>query len=172
MTRLTASTLKAFALVAFVALALAAFVSFGTFTAQDTPTRVVLIDSARLFDAHPQGAQVAALIREREEELAELRTELEAIVARVQGGQEASLEDRQRYEVLARTLEESNRRWAQEINTAAEPISAEIDGAISAVAQENGYNIVLDGVVASTSGLIVYADTALDVTESVIARLR
>ncbi|MDQ3460065.1 MAG: OmpH family outer membrane protein [Deinococcota bacterium] len=170
MTRLTAPKLKAFGFTAF-ALIVAAF-AFGTFTAQDTPTRVVFIDSARLFDAHPQGGEVAALIREREEDLAELRTELEAIVARVQGGQEASLEDRQRYEVLARTIEESNRRWAEEISAAAEPISAAIDGAISTVAQENGYNIVLDGVVASTSGLIVYADSGLDVTESVIERIR
>lgn len=166
MTRLIALGLAVFALV------IASFALPNLSTAQDSATRVVFIDSARLFDAHPQGGEVAALIREREEELGELRTELEAIVARVQGGQEASLDDRNRYELLARTLEESNRRWAEEINAAAEPISAAIDGAITAVAQENGYNIVLDGVVASTSGLIVYADAELDITERVIERIR
>lgn len=166
MKRPLALGLTALALVAF------AFTLTAPLTAQDTPTRIVFIDSARLFEAHPQGASVAELIRQREADLAELRSELEAIVARVQGGQEASLEDRQRYDLLARTIEESNRRWAQEINTAAEPISASIDGAISTVARENGYNIVLDGVVASTSGLIVYADDDLDITERVIERIR
>ena len=59
----------------------------------------------------------------------------------------------------------------EEVAAAAEPAVLAVDQALKAVAAEQGYTVVFDYEVAEQSGMVVYAQDGLDITQLVIDRL-
>ena len=137
--------------------------------------RLAYVTPSRLFEAHPAGQEAAALMAQRDSELQPLVEELQALQAKAESEAGLSADERARANLLVRTVQETQGRYAEDIQAAAAPAEAAINAAIQAVAQAGGYSLVLDGELAGAGGssLIIYADPAVipDITEDVIAQL-
>lgn len=151
--------------------------------AQGTPARgapVVYVRGQTILQAAPGAAEAA---RTFERELADMRTELQRQAAVV----DSMLQDYQRQEVLL-SPQAKEQKQAQIMNLRNQlqqrqgemdnqaqqrqqellgPILERVGGVIEAIRSENGYSIVLD---ASKEGLVA-ADTTLDITDAILARL-
>lgn len=161
---------KHLSLIAFVLLVS----SLGASLAQDL--KIAYVTPSRLFEAHPAGQQAAELMKQRDEELGPLIDELNTLQGKAQTEAGLTADERARANLLLRTVQETQSRYADEIRSAAAPAESAINAAIQAVARANGYGLVLDGELAGAGGssLIIYADPDLipDITDLVISELQ
>lgn len=138
--------------------------------------KIAYVTPSRLFQAHPSGQEAAALMKQRDEELAPLIDELNTLQSKAQTETGLTADERARATLLLRTIQETQTRYAEEIRQAAAPAESAINAAIQKVAQANGYALILDGELAGAGGssLIIYADPTLipDITDLVIAELQ
>ncbi len=144
--------------------------------AQEGLLKLAYITPSRLFEAHPAGQEAAGLMAQRDEELQPLVEELQALQARAESEAGLTPDERARANLLLRTVQETQARYAEDIRNAAAPAEEAINTAIQAVAQAGGYTLILDGELAGAGGssLIIYADPTVipDITEEVIAQLQ
>jgi len=172
------------ALIRWFALALVALtLSAQNAQAQGTPspgTPVVYVRGQLILQTAPGAAEAA---RTFERELADMRTQLQEEAAVV----DSMLQDYQRQEVLLSpqakdqkqqeilNLRNQLQQRQGEMDGQAQqrqqellgPILEQVGNVIEAVRSENNYSIVLD---ASKEGLVA-ADTALDITDTILSRL-
>jgi Skp family chaperone for outer membrane proteins len=143
-------------------------------TAQAPETRIVFVNSHAAIAAHPAGEEATALETQAREELSGIQSSIQEIANRARAGQQLSAEEQERYQTLLATLQSVQQRYDAEIRTVAEPAVAAVDQAIRAIADENGYSIVLDAAVAGPRGtnLVVYAREGLDITDQVVERIQ
>ncbi|MEX2535430.1 MAG: OmpH family outer membrane protein [Trueperaceae bacterium] len=143
-------------------------------TAQAPDTRIVFVNSQAAIAAHPAGDEAIALEAQAREELSGIQSSIQELAERARAGEQLTAEDQERYQTLLATLQTVQQRYEAEIATAAEPAVTDVDQTIRALAQENGYSIVLDAVEAGPRGtnLVVYAQEGLDITELVIERIQ
>lgn len=141
--------------------------------AQEEGTRIVFVNSQEVISAHPAGEEAARIEEQARQETDEIRSSIEELAQRAQAGQELTPEEQERYQTLVTTLQTVQQRYQTEFNAAAQPAVEAVNAAIAAVAEENGYSMVLDSVAAGPQGtnLVVYAQPGLDITEMVIERV-
>lgn len=163
MRRLTLIGIAAAALLAFAA---------STLTAQERPSRVVYINSQAAIAAHPAGAQIEALTNQARTEIEGLVSSISALEQKAASGQQLTPEEAERYATLQTTIQAVDARYKEEIAAAAEPARLAVDQAIKELAAELNYTMVLDSLAAYETGLVVYADPALDITDLVIERVQ
>ena len=148
---------------------------------QAAPTRIGYLNTQRLLQEAPGTAEVQQRIRT---ELAPFDQQLRALedslrTLQQQFSQEAlglseqaRQQRQQQYQQQAQTLQqranEVQQNAAQKQNELLGPVMQRIEQAISAVRQEGGFAILLD----AATDAIVSADTTLDVTQQVLARLQ
>lgn len=157
------------ALIAAAALMLLASTTIG---AQDQPTRLVFVDAQSLIAAHPGGQAANELRAQANAEITELRNQLDALQARARAGEALSNDEQERFNILLTTLDAVQARYQADIAAAAQPAINAVNDAIRAVAQEREYSVVMDISAAAENGLVVYAADGLDITDTVLARLR
>lgn len=135
---------------------------------------IAFIQSSQVLAAHPAGQQAAQLSEQARTELQQITQNVQPLIDKRNAGQQLTAEEQNTLELSQRTLQETQQRYQQEIDAAAQPAEQAIDGIIQQVAAENGYSLVLNREIASTSGLIVYADPAAvpDITEQVVAAIQ
>ncbi|SRR5690554_684803 len=163
MRRLTLLGITAVAIVAFFA---------SNLTAQDQPSRVVYLNSQAAIHAHPSGSQLESLNAQAREEIGGLVQSISALEQKAASGQQLTPEEAERYATLQTTIQAVDARYKEEIAAAAEPARLAVDQAIKELAAELNYTMVLDSLAAYETGLVVYADPALDITDLVIERVQ
>lgn len=165
-----------------IALAVLVVISAGDLSAQAPPSgaQFVYLNSAMIIQAAPGAAEAQ---RTFERELNEMRTELQnegaaldSLVADYQR-QEVMLspqakEERQqeivrRQQAIQARQQELEGQAQQRQQELLRPILENISAVIEQVRSENGYQMVFD----LSSESVVAADTALDITQTVIGRL-
>lgn len=150
------------------------FLVAGFALAQDT-IRIAFVNPNALLAAHPAGKAAAELVKQRDAELAGLYAEVQGLQQKSETAEGISTEERARATLLIRTIDEVRNRYTEDIKAASAPAVEAINAAVAAVAKANGYQLVLDGDLAGTTGigLVVYADPdyAIDITEQVIAQM-
>lgn len=104
-------------------------------------------------------------------ELAPLEEKLKPLDQKVRSGQ-ATAKERQDYEALMKTYQDTLKRWQERQNPVLKPILEEVDQAIAKVAKAQGFAVVMSRQVAAQSGLVVYADEETDLTQAVIRELK
>lgn len=161
MKRLTLTLLPAL----FVALVLGARLD-----AQQPQTRVGLVDADHLLWLHPAGQAAAQLEELAIAEIGDLERQLRALQSKAAASGLTPEED-ELFGVLATSYQSLGARWQAEIEAAAGPAKEAVDTAIRAVAEENGITMVLDIGAAQATGLVVYVQEGLDITEAVVARM-
>jgi outer membrane protein len=155
---------------------LVSFVYSGTrVQAQEKPLKIALINKLALLQAHPDGQAAAGLAQQRDTELQPLLAELQTLQTKSQTPEGLTAEERSRATLLVSTVEQTRERYATDIAAAAAPAEEAINAALTAVAQAQGYTLVIDGDLAGLNGLglFVYVDTAglPDITQQVIDQM-
>ena len=164
MKRLTLLTLFAAVLVG------GSFLYNNTLNAQARPTKIVFVDSQLALRAHPQGAEVDKLAERQMAEISDLANDYNALVAKAQAGT-LTPEEEELIQTLRVTLDATTQRFEQERAEAGGPAIQAVNDAIEALAEEHDYTIVMDVRIAAESGLVVYSDEDVDITQMVMDRV-
>lgn len=138
--------------------------------AQDQQARIVFVDSQAAINSHEAGKAAQALKEQAQTEVDDLRSKIDELASKQRAGQALTAEETERYQTLVSTLDAVQKRYQSDISAAAQPAVEAVNAAISEIAKENGYTIVMDRVQAA-QGLVVYAADDLDITPLVIDRM-
>lgn len=162
--------MKRFSLVALL-LALGALLTPLLAQNKATATRVGFVDADALVQAHPDYKKVQDLQAQARKEISPLEDKLKPLAQKVQSGQ-ASAKERQDYEALLKTYQDTVKKWQDRQNPLLKPILEDVDQAIAKVAKAQGFAVVMSRQVAAQSGLVVYADEDTDLTQAVVRELK
>ncbi|HET9026645.1 MAG TPA: OmpH family outer membrane protein [Trueperaceae bacterium] len=146
-------------------------VTASSLSAQSRPTKLVFVDSQAVLRAHPAGQAVEALRAQAQTEVKGLTDSIAALEAKLGAGQTLTPDESERYATLRTTLQAVQTRYLNDIEAAAAPAVQATNVAITELAKENGYTVVLDRVEAANQRIVVYADDDLDITQLVIDRV-
>ncbi len=142
--------------------------------AQDA--NIVFVDTQSAINAHPAGEEASQLQEQGSAEVEALSADLQVLVDKVNGGQQLTQEEQSRFQQLRTAIVSVQERYAQQIQEVVQPALEAVNQVIQQIAEENGYDIVLDSVVAGQEprgiNLVVYARPTLDITPQVIERVR
>ncbi len=152
------------------ALAVAAIGSLNL-QAQAPEARIAFVNSQQAINAHPAGAAAREVEQRGIAEITEIQNSLNAIVERARSGAQLTPEEQEMFQTSQIALETTAQRYMEEVGAAAQPAVLAVDEALKAVAAEQGYTVVFDYEVAEQSGMVVYAQDGLDITQLVIDRL-
>ncbi|GEM86741.1 OmpH family outer membrane protein [Meiothermus granaticius] len=144
----------------------------GSLVAQNkaVPTKIGYIDAEKVVQAYPTYKNIKDIQTQAQNELKPLQDKLTPLQAKIQSGS-ATAKDQQDYQVMLKAYQEAAKKWQDKSQAALKPITEAIDKVISTVAQQQGFAMIFDKKVAASSGLVVYADESLDLTEAVIKAL-
>jgi len=159
--------------VTYMILAAAAVALLGSLNlqAQAPEARIAFINSQQAINAHPAGAAAREVEQRGIAEITEIQNNLNAILERARSGAQLTPEEQEAFQTGQIALESTAQRYRDEVAVAAQPAVQAVDETLKAVAAEQGYTVVFDYEVAEQSGLIVYAQDGLDITQLVIDRL-
>ena len=139
--------------------------------AQEQTSSIVFVDSQAAINAHPAGQAASDLQAQARDEIAVIRADIDSLNQKLVEGQTLDAAERERLQVLLTTLDSVQQRYQQDIATTAQPAIDLVNGTIRDLANENGYTVVFDAVVAA-EGLVVFAQDGLDITPLVLERVR
>ncbi|WP_337844309.1 OmpH family outer membrane protein [Thermus sp.] len=134
-------------------------------------TRIGFVDANALVQAHPDYKKVQDVQAQAKKELAPLEEKLKPLDQKVRAGQ-ATAKERQDYETLAKSYQDTLKKWQDRQDAVLKPILEDVDQAIAKVAKAQGFAVVMSRQVAAQSGLVVYADEDTDLTQAVIRELK
>lgn len=145
-----------------------------TLVAQQVANSIVFVDTQAAIAAHPAGAQAKQIEEQARGEVEALQAELKTLADKANAGTQLTADEQSRFQTLRTTILDVQQNYATQIGQTAEPALTAVDAAIKAIAEENGYLIVLDSGVAGQNGvnLVVYAAPQLDITQQVIDRVK
>lgn len=137
------------------------------------PLSIAFVRSSQVLAAHPAGQAAEELTQQARTELQDIQTALQPLLVKANSGQQLTAEEQNQLELTQRTLQETQERYRQDIDAAAQPAEDEINGIIQQISAENGYTLVLNYDIAQSSGLVLYAEegSVPDITEQVIAEI-
>ncbi len=165
--------MKRLTLVALAAVLLVALVAASP-SVPNQPAHVAFVDSQAAINAHPAGKKADQLKQQAQTEIDGIRSKINTLAQKQQQGQQLTPQESERYQTLVTTLNAVQKRYQNDIQSAAQPAVVAVNTAIKEVAQQDGYTIVLDSRAAGSggSGLVVYADQNLDITPQVIDQMK
>ena len=155
-----------------VLLAVALTAAFTLPNAQSKATKIGFVNAQKVLECHPDGKGIVAQRKKAEDELKPLVTQIQGLQAKVQGGQ-ATAAERQQYETLVKSYQARVKALSDKQTALLAPITKEVDVAVNKVAKAQGFVLVMDRAIASSSGLVIYADPdGTDLTDEVIAEVK
>ncbi len=134
-------------------------------------TRIGYVDVEQVVQAHPKYPAVKEIQDAAQKELKPLQDKLQPITTKIQAGT-ASAKEQQDAQLLRQTIQQTASKYQQKQAAALEPITKQLDDIISKVAKDQSFALVLDRRVARDSGLVIYADESLNLTDAIIAALK
>jgi len=114
------------------------FTALGAAQEPQPPLSIAFIRTSAVLAAHPAGQQAAQLTEQARTELEEIATTLQPLIARANAGETLSPEESDTLDLSQRTYQETQGRYQQEIEAAAQPAEAQINEIISQIAEEAG----------------------------------
>ena len=155
---------------------LAAVLFATTLVAQEGQTSIAFVDAQAAINAHPDGAVATELQEQARTEVEALQRDLQALVDKVNGGTQLTAEEQSRFQQLRTALTSVQQRYAEQIDQTVQPALEAVNGVIATIAEENGYDVVMDSVIAGQQprgiNLVIYANPSLNITQQVVERVR
>ncbi len=131
---------------------------------------IAFVDTQVLIAAHPAQAEIAALGADLDAELQELLAQRQALITKQAGGA-LSAEEEELLQALTVTIQTRQTTGLEQIRAAAAPAEDAANTIIREIAEQNGYDLVLD--IGAASGLVVYAAEGVpDITEQAVALMQ
>lgn len=134
---------------------------------KNVPTRIGYVDVEQVVQAHPKYPAVKEIADATQKELKPLQDKLQPLSAKIQAGT-ATAKEQQDAQLLRQTIQQTASKYQQKQAAALEPITKSLDDIIAKVAQQQNFALILDRRVARDSGLVIYADDSLNLTDAVI----
>ncbi|WP_199698495.1 OmpH family outer membrane protein [Deinococcus cavernae] len=132
--------------------------------AQTGAQKVGFANVDALFAASPSFKGVKDLETKFQGEAATLDKQIKEIDAK---GTAATQADKTKRSQLVDTYNAKLKDYDTQMKAKAGPVEQQIDKAMSDYAKANGFSIIMSRAVAQQSGLVVYADEGIDVTEAI-----
>lgn len=140
--------------------------------AQKSGSKVGIVNVQQVLAAAPGGAGLASLRKQVDADLKKQADGIRALQQKVATGG-ATPADRQALQTALQTYNAAGQRYQKQLQERFAPVSKTVNGAVSAAAKAQGYNLVLDYTIAQQSGLVIYADVKnTDLTQAVIKQLK
>ena len=143
--------------------------------AQEGQKSIAFVDAQAAINAHPAGAAASGLQEQARGEIEALQNDLEALVNKVNGGEQLTADEQSRFQQLRTALTSVQARYTEQIDAEVAPALEAVNAVIATIAEENDYDVVLDSVVAGQQprgiNLVIYAKPDLDITPQVIERI-
>ncbi|HEU4741168.1 MAG TPA: OmpH family outer membrane protein [Meiothermus sp.] len=156
----------------FIPILLGVMIAATPLVAQNRPVlRVGFLDSEKVIQAHPRYKEVQTVLDQANKELKPITDQLTPLQQKIQAGN-ATAKEQQDFQTLRNTYQQASQKWNERRAKALEPLTKEIDVQIDKFARAQGFGIILDRRVASASGLVLYGDDSLDVTDEIINALK
>jgi outer membrane protein len=133
---------------------------------------ICFLNAQRVLAAHPMGAKVLEAQKKAQEELKAISDKILPLQAKI-ANNTASAAERQQYDTLVKTYQFRQTQLKTQIDRLLEPITQEVDVAVTKVAVAKGCSVVLDRAIAMQSGLVVFVNPAfsLDISDDVILEI-
>ncbi|CAN5870353.1 hypothetical protein BH24DEI2_BH24DEI2_00850 [soil metagenome] len=153
--------------------ALALLSTFGFAQDAAAAPKIVFVDTQAAINAHPAGQAATELQATAKTEVEALQSDLQTLLDKANSGQQLTADEQSRFQQLREALTSVQQRYAEQINTAVQPALEAVNKIIAEIAAENGYDMVLDSVVAGQqgTGLVVFAQETLNITPQVLERV-
>lgn len=135
------------------------------------PTRIGMVNSEKVIQAHKDFPKVKAVQDQAKRELDPLIERMRPLEGKVSKNT-ATAKDNQDLAILRNALRDATNRWNQRQAKELEPITQAIDKQIDTFAKAQGVALILDERVSSESALIIYRDDVVDLTDEIIKLLR
>lgn len=132
--------------------------------AQSGAQKVAYVDSQALLMKTAAGKELNALNTKATAELAPLEKQIREIDAK---GNAATGAEREKRNQLLGTYQAKQQSYAKQIEPKAKAATDIVDAAVAKFSKTNGIALILEANVSRDSGLIVYADKALDLTDEI-----
>lgn len=133
--------------------------------------KVGFVKSELVVEAHPDYPKLKDIKDQSEKELKPLRDKLTALDQKIKAGT-ATAKEQQDFQVLRQTYTDTAKKWQEKTTKVLDPITQDIDAKISKIAQEKGFQVIMDYKVALTSSLVIYAAEGSDLTDDVIKAVK
>jgi outer membrane protein len=155
-----------------VLVAVALTAAFTLPNAQSKATKIGFVNAQKVLECHPDGKGVIAQRKKAEDELKPIQAQIQALQAKLQQNT-ATAAERQQYDVLAKSYQARAKQLQDKFDKLLSPITKDVDVAVGKVAKVQGYVVVMDRLIASQSGLVIYADPeGTDLTDDVCAEVK
>jgi outer membrane protein len=155
-----------------VLLAVALTAAFTLPNAQSKATKIGFVNAQKVLESHPDGKGIISQRKKAEDELKPIATQIQALQAKIQQNS-ATAAERQQYDVLAKSYQARAKQLQEKFDKLLAPITKDVDTAVGKVAKAQGYVVVMDRLIASQSGLVIYADPeGTDLTDDVAAEVK
>lgn len=136
--------------------------------AQSAPQKVALINVAEILKASPDDAAVTALSQKRDADLGALDDQIQPLLKQ---GSQISPADKDKLNQLIAAAQSKSKDYDAQIDARLAPITQRANAAVAAAAKANGVAVVFNANTAQESGIVVYADPSVDLTDAVKAAL-
>jgi outer membrane protein len=156
-------------------------ITAGTASAQTAPTKIAFVNSQKIIADAPGAAEIRTTIeREMNKHRADLALADDSLKNMIQSYEKRQLvlsaDARTKEETAIRSRQQALQQRAQSLeeqmakrqNDLAKPLMDRINAILQELRKEGGYALILD----AASGGIVSADPAIDLTETVLTRLK
>ncbi len=155
-----------------VLLAVALTAAFTLPNAQSKATKIGFVNAQKVLECHPDGKNIIAQRKKAEDELKPIQQQIQALQAKLQQNT-ATAAERQQYDVLAKSYQARAKQLQDKFDKLLTPVTKDVDTAVSKVAKAQGYVMVMDRLIASSSGLVIYADPeGTDLTDDVCGEVK
>lgn len=155
-----------------VLLAVALTAAFTLPHAQTKATKIGFVNAQKVLESHPDGKNVIAQRKKALDELKPIQDQLTALQAKIQQNT-ATAAERQQFDLLAKSYTARSKQLQEKFDKLLAPITKDVDAAVGKVAKAQGYVIVMDRLIAQSSGLVIYADPeGTDLTPDVSAEVK
>jgi outer membrane protein len=155
-----------------VLVAVALTAAFTLPNAQTKASKIGFVNAQKVLECHPDGKGIVAQRKKAEDELKPIQQQLTALQAKLQQNS-ATAAERQQYDVLAKSYQARAKQLQDKFDKLLTPVTKDVDVAVSKVAKAQGYVVVMDRLIASSSGLVIYADPeGTDLTDDVCVEVK
>ncbi|PNY82178.1 OmpH family outer membrane protein [Deinococcus koreensis] len=138
--------------------------------AQQSKSRVAMVNVQTLIKAMPGNASYLALMTKVDKDLKSRQASLQTLAAKA--ATTRSTADQQALTKAQQAYTAQRADYDKQIQTAFKPLGTRLNTVVAQVARANGISVVMDDTVAAQTGLVVYADPTANLTNAVLKALK
>jgi outer membrane protein len=134
--------------------------------------RVGYVTVPQVVASTPEGQGIRKIEELRRKELKPVVTNMQTLQPKMRAGS-ATFEEREQFKKLEQQYAAIVKKYNPKFDTLIQPFDKRLGASIAASAKAQGYSLIVDGIIATDSGLLLYADkTVADLTPFVVKEFK